>query len=298
MGTVGYSRSTLGSDAPNHPTSLAGGVAAGPPAVVHRPPTQRIRYLAGALLVVVLLALAAASLLQRTWYLPTITPTTGSFSVGPISEYFSAGQTLALSDVPISRIDLAISRSGDREAGVLVEIVDRAADRSLRSGRVDLRAGRHWYSFHFPPIEPATLAGPLYIRVRADPDHPIFDSDDVVVFYDRGDQLPGGAMLVRDEPAPSDWDLAIRIYRPVPLRTVAGRLYNMTASSPLRFTLALGAVALATAILARFVGKTPGGDTRKLLVAAIFLSAAILATSLATDGWIDPSAVTIGAALN
>jgi hypothetical protein len=298
MGTVGYSRSTLGSDASNNPTTLVGGVAAGPPEAVPLPPTQRIRYLAGALLVVVLLVLAATSLLRRTWYLPISTPTTGSFSAGPISEYFSAGQTLALSDAPVSRIDLAISRSGDRAAGVLVEIVDPRTDRSLRSGRVELRAGRHWYSFHFPPIDPATLEGPLYIRVRADPDRPLFDADGVVVFYDRGDQLPGGAMLARDELAPSDWDLAIRTYRPVPLRTLAGQIYNMTASSPVRFTLTIGAALFATAILARFVGKTGGQDTRTLLVAAIFLSAATLVIVLTFDVWIDPSVVTIGVALN
>ena len=298
MGTVGYSRSTLGSDASNNPTTLVGGVAASPPEAVPPPPTQRIRYLAGSLLVVVLLGLAATGLLRRTWYLPTITPTTGSFSAGPISEYFSAGQTLALSDAPISRIDLAISRSGDRAAGVLVEIVDLEADRSLRSGRMELRAGRHWYSFHFPPVDPATLEGPLYIRVRADPDRPLFDADGVVVFYDRGDQLPGGAMLVRDEMAPSDWDLAIRTYRPIPLRTLAGRIYNMTASSPVRFTLTIGAALFATAILARFVGKTGDQDTGTLLAAAIFLSAATLVIVLTVDGWIDPSVATIGAPLN
>ena len=298
MGTVGYSRSTLGSDASNHPTSLVGGVAAGPPEAVHPPPTQRIRYLAAVLLVVVLLGLATAILLQRTWYLPTVTPTTGSFSVGPISEYFSAGQTIALSDIPISRIDLAISRNGDRAAGVLVEIADARAQRSLRSGRVELRAGRHWYSFHFPPIPPDALEGSLYIRVRADPDRPIFDADGVVVFYDHGDQLPGGEMYVRDEPAPTDWDLAIRTYRPVPLRTLIGRLYNMTTGSPVRFTLALGATLIASAILARFVGKTRGGDMRTLLVTAIFLSAATLITVLTFNGWIDPSVATIGVALN
>ncbi len=251
-----------------------------------------------AVLAIVLLGLAAGNLLQRTWYVPSAVPTTGSFAAGPVSDYFSVGQTIPSTDAAIARIDLVISRSGVDDAVVLVEIFDPAADISLRSGRAELQTGRHWYSFQFPPIEPASLAGPLYVRVRADPDRPIYDGDGVVVFYDRGNLLPGGTMFIRDEPAPSDWDLGLRIYRQVPLRTLAGYLFNRTASSPVRFSVALGAATVAVAILGGFLWRIGFRGATSLTLAAVALSATLLTILLLTEQWSDPAILTIGVALN
>ena len=256
------------------------------------------RLLLATILGFVLLGLAGLDLLRNTWYLPTSVPSTGSFGAGPISDFFSVGQTMLPDGDSISRFDLSIARSGPDDVRVLTEIVDYDSGESLRSGRAELKTGRHWYSFEFPVIQQSNPERRLYFRVRADPEQPVFDGDGVVVFYDRRDGVPSGIMLARDDPAGAGWDLAIRTYRQVPVRDVAGRIFNMTANSPGRFVVAAIAALVGAAGLGGLLVNRVRQDGGPLLTAALIGSVVLLAILMFPDKWLDPSTITISVSLN
>ncbi len=230
------------------------------------------RLLLATILGFVLLGLAGLDLLRNTWYLPTSVPSTGSFGAGPISDFFSVGQTMLPDGDSISRFDLSIARSGPDDVRVLTEIVDYDSGESLRSGRAELKTGRHWYSFEFPVIQQSNPERRLYFRVRADPEQPVFDGDGVVVFYDRRDGVPSGIMLARDDPAGAGWDLAIRTYRQVPVRDVAGRIFNMTANSPAGRGGGVGGIARQSGPTRRRSAVDGGADRVRCFVSDIDVS--------------------------
>jgi uncharacterized membrane protein YeaQ/YmgE (transglycosylase-associated protein family) len=271
--------------------------AAETPAPKNRPLRQSRRLLFATILGIVLLGLAGLALLRSTWYLPTNVPSTGSFGAGPISDFFSVGQTLLPPGESISRFDLSIARSGPDDVRVLIEILDYDSGESLRSGRAELKTGRHWYSFEFPVIQQSDPERRLYFRVRADPEQPVFDGDGVVVFYDRADGVRSGFMLERDEPAGAGWDLAIRTYRQVPVRAVAGRIFNMTGNSPGRFVVAAIAGLVGAAWLGGLLVSQFRHDRGPLLAAALIGFVVLLAILMFPDKWLDPSTITIPVSL-
>ncbi len=255
------------------------------------------RLLLVTILGIVLLGLAGLNLLRGTWYLPTNVPSTGSFGAGPISDFFSVGQTILAPSESISRFDLSIARSGPDDARVLIEIVDYDSGESLRSGRAELESGRYWYSFQFPVIQQSGPEQRLYFRVRADPEQPVFDGDGVVVFYDRRDGVRSGFMLERDEPAGADWDLALRTYRQGPVRDVVGQIFNRTANSPGQFAVAAAAAFVATAGLGRLLFSQIRHDGGPVLTAALIGLVVLLAILIFPDKWIDPATITIPVSL-
>ena len=232
-------------------------------------------------------------MLGKTWYLPTNVPSTGSFPAGPISDFFSVGQTILPAGESVSRFDLSIARSGPDDARILIEILDYESGDSVRSGRAKLRPGRHWYSFQFPVIRSTGPEQRLYFRVRADPERPVFDGDGVVVFYDRGDGVPSGSMLARDEAAGADWDLAIRTYRQARVRDVAGSIFNMTANSPGRLVVAAVAALVAAAMLGGLLASQIRHDRGLVLTAALVGLVVLLAILIFPDRWMDPASITI-----
>lgn len=256
------------------------------------------RLLLATILGIVLLGLAGLNLLRTTWHLPTNVPSTGSFGAGPISDFFSVGQTMLPPSESMSRFDLSIARSGSDEARILVEIIDYDSGESLRSGRAELKSGRYWYSFQFPVIRQSGSEQRLYFRVRADPEQPVFDGDGVVVFYDRRDGVRSGFMLERDEPAGAGWDLAIRTYRQVPVRDVAGRIFNMTANSPGRFVVAAIAALIGAAGLGGLLVSQFRRDRGPLLTAVLIGFVVLLAILVFPDWWLDPSTITIPVSLS
>ncbi len=166
-------------------------------------------------------------MVNTTWFERIGDPVSGSFSAGPINQFFSAGQTLAPGDAEVARIDLKLSHAGPYEGTrAFVEVRDAPAGQSLRSGPVRLVRGEAWYAFTFPPISTAESGGALFVEVRSLAGSILSDRDRLSVLYEQRDPYAAGRMYVRGQPARPDWDLAFRMYRAVgpreALRVVGG----------------------------------------------------------------------------
>jgi hypothetical protein len=235
-------------------------------------------------------------LVNRTWYLPTSTPSSGSFPAGPISEYFSVGQTILPQNSQISRLDLSIAQSGTNGAQVLAEIIDVKSGQSMRSGRIKLLRGRHWYAFQFPALEIRNPDRALYLRIRSNPEEPIYDGDGVVVYYDRHNGVPSGRMFARDKPMDTDWDLSIRTYRQAPLREVALKIFNMTAHTPTRFVIA-GIASLIAALTLILLAINIQHDRTPIIIATLVGATMFLAIVTSINRWMDPALIAIEANL-
>lgn len=252
--------------------------------------------LASLLLVSLVIIVGLGLLANRTWYLPTNIPSSGSFPAGPISEYFSVGQTILPQNSQISRFDLSIAQSGTNGAQVLAEIIDLKSGQSVRSGRVKLLRGRHWYAFQFPALETRNPDQGLYLRIRSDPQEPIYDGDGVVVYYDRHNGVLSGQMFARDKPVDTDWDLSIRTYRQVPFREVALKIFNMTAHTPTRFVIAgiaslIAALTLILLAINMQHGRTP------IIIATLVGATMFLVVVTSINRWMDPALIAIEANL-
>ena len=235
-------------------------------------------------------------LVNRTWYLPTSIPSSGSFPAGPISEYFSVGQTLLPQNSHISRFDLSIAHSGTNGAQVLAEIIDVKSGQSVRSGRVQLLRGRHWYAFQFPALETKSPDQALYLRIRSNPQEPIFDGDGVVVYYDRHNGVPSGRMFARDKLVDTDWDLAIRTYRQAPLREVALKIFNMTAHTPTKFVVA-GLASLIAALVLILLAIKMQPDRTPIIIATLVGATMFLLIVTSINRWMNPALIAIEAHL-
>ena len=178
----------------------------------------------------VLLGACLSSLFNWTnapWFSQIGKPVTGSFSAGPINQFFSVGQTLTTAANEVSRVDLKIAYGGERDSVFAhVEVKSFPSVRSLRSGSVELVHGKAWYSFSFPPITVDESGGQVLVEVRSVPGRGLSDRDLVSVFYEHRDPYAGGRMYVRGMPARADWDLGFRMYKAVGLRDALGSIKN------------------------------------------------------------------------
>tara|TARA_B100000029_G_C17495099_1_gene930524 strand:- start:112 stop:915 length:804 start_codon:yes stop_codon:yes gene_type:complete len=177
-----------------------------------------------------LLGVCISSLFNWTnvpWFIQLDKPVTGSFSAGPINQFFSVGQTLTTAANELSRVDLKIAYGGERDSVFAhVEVKSFPKGRSLRSGSVELVPGKAWYSFSFPRITVDESGGQVLVEVRSVPGRSLSDRDLVSVFYEHRDPYAGGRMYVRGMPARADWDLGFRMYKAVGLREALGSIKN------------------------------------------------------------------------